>query len=137
MERVQPLSFAIGLTMQHDTQHLIDILHSAQRVLEYVADSSIHDFYEDVQLQDSVIRRLLSIGKIAPRISLETRQAISNIDWQAMDDMKSRLMHEGQAIDADHLWEIAQTDAPRLVQALHPLVLTEAQETAAQQITQL
>jgi uncharacterized protein with HEPN domain len=120
-----------------DSQYLIDILHSAQRVLDYVADSSIHDFYENVQLQDSVIRKLLSIGKTAPRISPETRQSLRNINWQAMDEMKSRLVHDEQAIDADRLWTIIKTDIPRLVQALRSQVLTDEKETLpSRQISQ-
>ncbi len=114
--------------MQQDHQYLIDILHSAQRILDYVAECSLHDFYDDVQLQDSVIRRLLSIGKTAPRISPETRQMVSNIDWQAIDTLKDRLVPEGQAIDADHLWAMIQSEVPRLVQALRSQVLDEEKE---------
>lgn len=119
--------------MQQDSQYLADILHSAQRILDYIADRSIHDFYDDVQLQDSAIRELLSIGKIAPRISSEMRQSIGTIDWQAVDDMKNRLMHEEQAIDADRLWTIIKTEMPRLVQALRSQVLTDEKETLPSQ----
>ncbi len=114
--------------MQQDHQYLIDILHSAQRILDYVAERSIHDFYDDVQLQDSVIRRLLSMGKIAPRISIETRQTLRNIDWQAIDNLKSRLAQEDNAIDADHLWRIVHTEIPRFEQALRSQVLDEEKE---------
>jgi uncharacterized protein with HEPN domain len=126
-----------------DGQYLVDMLHCAQRILDYVADSSIHDFYENIQLQDSVIRKLLSIGKAASRISTETRQGLRGIDWQAMDEMKSRLMHDEQAIDADRLWRILKTEAPKLVQALRSQVLAEDNLTAetaslsSQEISQL
>jgi uncharacterized protein with HEPN domain len=119
--------------MQQDHQSLIDILHCGQRILDYVADCSLRDFYDDVQLQDAAIRRLLSMGKIAPRLSTQTRQSLHRIDWQAIDNMKSRLVPEEQSIDADHLWAIIQTEIPPLVQSLtqslRSQVLNEDKET--------
>jgi uncharacterized protein with HEPN domain len=48
--------------MQRDLQFLLDMLQSAELIVNYTAQSSKDEFLENVQLQDSVIRRLLVIA---------------------------------------------------------------------------
>lgn len=54
--------------MQRDLQFLLDILQSAELVMNYTALCSKDEFIENVQLQDSVIRRLLVIAEAARRV---------------------------------------------------------------------
>jgi len=58
--------------MQRDLQFLLDTLQSAELILAYTAQCSQHEFVENVQLQDSVIRRLLVIAEAARRVSEAT-----------------------------------------------------------------
>ena len=45
--------------MKRDIQFLLDMLQSAELIMQYTAEYSKNDFIENIQLQDSVIRRLL------------------------------------------------------------------------------
>ena len=112
--------------MQQDNQYLIDIFHAAQQILEYTAETSLHSFYEDVQLQDKVVRRLLTIGKTAQRISSETRQEVTVIIWSKIEKMKERLLQDDPVIDADQVWSIVQSEIPALVETLRAIVIPEA-----------
>jgi uncharacterized protein with HEPN domain len=55
--------------MQQDLQFLLDMLQSAELILVYTAQGSKDEFVANVQLQDSVIRRLLVIAEAARRVS--------------------------------------------------------------------
>lgn len=55
--------------MQRDLQFLLDMLQSAALILTYTAQCSKDEFVANVQLQDSVIRRLLVIAEAARRVS--------------------------------------------------------------------
>ena len=59
--------------MSRDDTYLVDILESAKIALDYVFDKSWDEFYEDMQLQDAVDRRIEIIGEAARRVSSETQ----------------------------------------------------------------
>ncbi|NJO80477.1 MAG: DUF86 domain-containing protein [Cyanobacteria bacterium RM1_2_2] len=79
--------------MSRDTQALLDMRESAQLAVRYLAEKSIDDFLGDVQLQDSVIRRLELIGEAARRVSETTRQTLAEIPWNEINGMRNRLIH--------------------------------------------
>lgn len=111
--------------MQQDNQYLLDILHAAQRIVDYTAGASLHSFYEDVQLQDKVIRKLLTIGKTAQRISAATRQEVAVIAWPKLEKMKERLLQDDPVIDADQVWAIVCTEMPTLIDIVSTSVVSE------------
>jgi uncharacterized protein with HEPN domain len=109
--------------MQQDTQPLIDILHAAEKILDSTAALSIQNFYDDIHLQDVVLRRLLNIAKAAQRVSLETRQAMGDVNWPLLCDLQSLVGSDDHAVDADRLWAIAQQEIPSLLQRLQSTLL--------------
>ena len=111
-----------------DSQYLVDMLHSAQRIQACTAHCSLQDFYQDIRLQDSVIRRLLTITKASQRISDTTRQDISRIDWSAMTTLKSRIMGADNALDEDQVWALVKTEIPALIKALRARVSTRPED---------
>lgn len=104
--------------MQQDNQYLVDILHAAQRIIEKTSELSREDFYDDVKVQDSVVRRLLTISKAARRISEGTVTQIDRLPWDAMKNLKSQLSQEENDIDPAVLWAITQTEIPLLIQQI-------------------
>lgn len=110
---------------QQDSQYLVDIFHAANRILEYTESISRQTFYQDVQLQDKVMRRLLAIEKAAKRISPKTRQQLPAIAWPRLVSIKPRLLREDPVINLDQLWNITQFEIPTLAQSLATYVLSE------------
>jgi uncharacterized protein with HEPN domain len=108
--------------MNRDLQSLLDIVQSAEQVIEYVANVSWENFLNDVQLQDSVIRRLTVIGEAANRVSEERRLSLSSIEWSKIRGLRNRLVHEYDEIDLMIVWQIAQTE---LVSTIKPVIPPE------------
>ena len=104
--------------MQRDLQFLLDMLQSAELIMSYTAQCSKDEFVENVQLQDSVIRRLLVIAEAARRVSETTRQTLPNISWQEINGMRNRLVHEYDDINLNILWDTVQTEIPTLIEEL-------------------
>ena len=65
--------------MKKDLQFMLDMLQSAELILQYTAECSRKEFIDNIQLQDSVIRRLLVIAEAAKRVSVTTRQNLTSI----------------------------------------------------------
>ena len=104
--------------MQRDLQFLLDMLQSAELIMSYTAQWSKDEFVENVQLQDSVIRRLLVIAEAARRVSESTRRTLLNISWQEINGMRNRLVHEYDDINLNILWDTVQTEIPTLIEEL-------------------
>lgn len=112
--------------MQRDLQFLLDMLQSAELILTYTAQFSKDEFVANVQLQDSVIRRLLVIAEAARRVSDGTRQALPQIAWQEINGMRNRLVHEYDDINLNIVWDAVQFEIPPLIKELKLQIPPEA-----------
>ncbi|MEO1637438.1 MAG: hypothetical protein AAFS04_20435 [Cyanobacteria bacterium J06631_9] len=119
--------------MQQDNHYLIDILHAAERIQEYTAERTLTDFYDDVTLQDKVMRRLLALSKTAQRISAVTRAEISEIANARISIVKERSGKEAPFSGVDQVWTIAKLEIPFLIQVLDRLFSTTASFPETQQ----
>lgn len=104
--------------MQRDIQFLLDMLQSAELIMTYINQCDKNEFIENIQLQDSVIRRLLVIAEAAKRVSEVTKQNLANISWQEINGMRNRLVHEYDDIDLDIVWDVVQLEIPHLISEL-------------------
>ncbi|NJO74773.1 MAG: DUF86 domain-containing protein [Leptolyngbyaceae cyanobacterium RM1_406_9] len=104
--------------MQRDLQFLLDMLQSAELIVTYTAQCSKNEFVSNVQLQDSVIRRLLVIAEAARRVSEATQQALPNISWQEINGMRNRLVHEYDDVNLNIVWDVVQFEIPLLIEEL-------------------
>jgi len=104
--------------MQRDLQFLLDMLQSAELILSYTAQCTKDEFVANVQLQDSVIRRLLVVAEAARRVSDATRQALPNISWQEINGMRNRLVHEYDDVNLNIVWDVVQFEILPLIKEL-------------------
>lgn len=108
--------------MERDLQSLLDMLQSAEIVMDYVAGRSQTELTTDLQFQDAIIRRLQIIGEAARRISESTRQTLPTIPWTAINGMRNRLVHEYDEIDLDTVWDTVINSLPILISELEQVV---------------
>ncbi len=104
--------------MQRDLQFLLDRLQSAELIMLYMAQFSKDEFVENIQLQDSVIRRLLVIAEAARRVSEPTRQTLPNVSWQEINGMRNRLVHDYDDVNLNIVWDVVQSEIPTLIEEL-------------------
>jgi uncharacterized protein with HEPN domain len=104
--------------MPRETQFLLDMLQSAELVMKYIGQSSKAEFIENIQLQDSVIRRLLIVAEAAKRIPATTQQTLPNIAWREINGMRNRLVHEYDAVNFNIIWDVIQSEIPVLIKEL-------------------
>ncbi len=110
--------------MERDVQSLLDMLQSAEIVMDYISGRSRNDLATDLQLQDAIVRRLLIIGEAAKRVSEPTRNRLTTIPWSVINGMRNRLVHEYDGIDLDVVWDTAVKSLPRLILELKKVIPT-------------
>ncbi len=111
--------------MKRDIQFLLDMLQSAELIIQYTSGYSKDDFIANIQLQDSVIRRLLVIAEAARRVSENTLQNLSNISWREINGMRNRLVNEYDDINLNIVWDVIQYKIPNLIRELKLIVPLE------------
>jgi len=108
--------------MQRDREYLLDIMEAARLALNYVEGKTREEFFDDLQCQDAVIRRLEIIGEAANRISEETKTTFSHLPWFEMKGMRNVMIHDYDGVDISIVWETVQNDLPKLIFALEKIV---------------
>lgn len=108
--------------MWRDAAYLLDILVAARKVLGFIKDVTWEEFQQSDLLQNAVMRPLEIIGEAARKISQETKVSHPEIPWTDMIGMRNRLIHEYFRINLQTVWDTLQTDIPRLVTLVEPLV---------------
>jgi uncharacterized protein with HEPN domain len=72
--------------------------------------------------QNAVMHPLEIVGEAARLVSQATRDAHPEIPWSQMIGMRNRLIHEYFRVDLVTVWETVQSDLPRLIELIEPLV---------------
>ena len=68
--------------MQRDDSLLLDMLQAARQIREYTSGLQETDFLNSRRDQDAVLLQCTVLGEMAKRVSLEFRNAHSEIPWR-------------------------------------------------------
>ena len=86
--------------------------------MSYLERKSIDEFAKDIQLQDSVVRRLEIIGEAARNIVEEAAVELPELPWRKMVDMRNFTIHQYWDVDVRIVWDTAKDHLPLVVEAI-------------------
>jgi uncharacterized protein with HEPN domain len=105
-----------------DAANLRDMLRAARQVSSYVAGERLGDLESKGMLRDAVERQLEIIGEAARRVSVEFREAHSEIPWSRVIAQRNVIAHEYGDIKIEWIWRVATERVPELITLLEPLI---------------
>lgn len=108
--------------MSRDDTYLVDMLESAKIALDYILGKTWDDFFNDIQCQDAVVRRIEIIGEAARRLSQDTRDRHPQIPWREITSMRNLVIHEYDVVDINQVWDTVTNKLPPLIDQLAKLV---------------
>jgi len=101
--------------MKRDNRIYLDhILECTKRISQYMAGKTKEEFLADSLTQDAVTRQLEIIGEATKKISMELRNANSDIPWSDMAGMRDVIIHEYFDVDFDIVYDTVTQRVPEL-----------------------
>jgi uncharacterized protein with HEPN domain len=98
--------------------YLNDMIEFSEKVLSYTEGFEQHNFIASGLNYDATVRKLELIGEAAHHIPETIRQNNPQIPWRQIIATRNRLIHGYLGIDNDILWNIIESDTPKLLELL-------------------
>ena len=106
--------------MKDDRLYLIHISECVARIEGYVA-AGREEFLGSSLVQDAVVRNLQVLAESTQRLSDTLKNKTPDVDWKAISGFRNVLVHDYLGLDLKRIWEIVQTDLPKLKAAINAL----------------
>jgi uncharacterized protein with HEPN domain len=90
------------------------ILESIEKIEEFTKGIYRDEFFDLIQVQDAVIRRIEIIGEATKSLPDEFRERHEDVPWSEMARTRDKLIHGYFGIDLDLLFDIVEEDLPEL-----------------------
>lgn len=101
---------------------LFDILDSIEKIEKYVKNVSEDDFFENIQIQDAIVRRIEIIGEAVKSLPISFRNKHTDIPWKKIAGTRDVLIHDYSGVDVDLVWKIIKKDIPKLKKQIKGLL---------------
>ncbi len=102
--------------------YIQDMIDFGEKVLSYTKGLDYDVFIADRLTYDATLRNLQLIGEAATHIPGKAREAHPEVQWRDIVGTRNRLAHSYLGIDDEVIWDIIQTDVPKLLPALQQLL---------------
>jgi uncharacterized protein with HEPN domain len=101
--------------------YLAHILECIQRVERFTNEGRSR-FFQDVMVQDAVLRNFEVIGEAAKRLDDAYRAAHPQIPWRALAGLRDVLIHQYETVDLERVWAMVEGELPGLREAIAALL---------------
>ena len=91
-----------------------EILEAIELLQRYTEGLSYEEFIDDVEKQDSVVRRLEIIGEAVKGIPDHLRAGHPAVPWRDIAGARDILIHEYFRVDLEMAWDMVKKDLPLL-----------------------
>ena len=105
------------LSMKDEISNKIRLQHIIESVTEIrtaIANETKESFIENHILRIAVVKWIEIIGEASNHISILTKEAIPDVEWNMIIGLRHIVVHEYFGINFDIIWNIAVNDVPTL-----------------------
>jgi len=105
-----------------DRVRLAHILEYAELVSEWLSRVRKESFFDNKQLQASIIRQIEVIGEATKNVSPSLKEKHPEIPWKEISGMRDMLIHEYFDVDLEEVWVTCTEDIPELVEKIKTIL---------------
>jgi uncharacterized protein with HEPN domain len=100
--------------MKRDKIYLKHILEAIFNVEKFMEGLTKEEFFNNVEKQYAVIRRLEIIGEAVKNLSKELKTKYRDIPWKEIAGMRNKLIHEYFGVSLELVWVTIKIELPEL-----------------------
>jgi len=104
--------------MRSDQVLVMDMLLSAQAIIEFTHGISEQEFTASRLLQSAILREIQVIGEAARQVSDEGKTRYAKVAWHKIAGMRNRVIHEYFEVRLDVVWDVVTVEIPSLIETL-------------------
>ena len=93
---------------------LIKILKYIQEIEEFIDGYSEEQFKNDRKTINACVFNLSQIGELTSKISNETLENNSHIEWRGLKGLRNRIVHDYDGVNLNMVWEFLKIELPEL-----------------------
>lgn len=97
-----------------DKIRVLHILEAIAEIEKYLNGVSYNGFLTNSEKKFATIKQIEIIGEACNALTIEFKDAHSEIDWKPIRGFRNISIHEYFAVNFHIVWEIAQNDLPVL-----------------------
>ena len=105
--------------------YLQDILESIDYIQNFLDGVSEEEFYQNVEKQDAVLRRLEIIGEAVKHLPQRIRDLHQDVPWRQIAGMRDIIIHEYFGITLNMVWIVSTIDIPSLKSKIEEILKSE------------
>jgi uncharacterized protein with HEPN domain len=106
--------------------YLQDILESIEHIQRFLDGVSEDKFYENVEKQDAVLRRLEIIGEAVKHLPEKIRKNHPGVPWRQIAGMRDIIIHEYFGVTLEMIWIVATEDISDLKENVEKILNTKS-----------
>jgi len=110
------------MNLNKNVVRLNHMLEAAEKILQFISSRERKDLDKDEMFLLAILKLIEIIGEAASKISFEIKKQNPDVPWQAIINVRNRLIHGYFDINHDILWGIATTDIPPLIENLKRII---------------
>jgi uncharacterized protein with HEPN domain len=100
---------------------LKDMIAAVQETRAFITGMSFEAFRDDPRTLKAVLWNLSVVGEAARHAPAGVVAAHPEIPWAPMRDMRNRIVHGYDTVDAGIVWQVVQAELPPVLVALERL----------------
>jgi uncharacterized protein with HEPN domain len=101
------------------------MVEALDSLAETLRNCSEEEFFSNDVIYSACAHKLTIVGEAAARMSADTRERHSQIEWRKVIGLRNVLVHEYFGVDRPMAWEVAVAEAPLLRDRLAAILVTE------------
>ena len=104
--------------IKNDHYYLEKIRADIAFIVSHMKDVDIEELNKNEVLLDSMMFRMIQLSENAKKLSLEYKEANSDLPWNELSGLRNRIVHDYGSVNLDIVFETLKNDIPKLLEQL-------------------
>ena len=104
--------------IKNDHYYLKKIKADIAFIVDHMKETDLEELIGNEILQDSMMFRMIQLSENAKKLSLEYKEANSDLPWNELSGLRNRIVHDYGSVNLDIVFETLKNDIPKLLEQL-------------------